>query len=328
MRPWLHIPVLIFLGTLALATWVAFRDVPLERAQDRPVFAGELESLPPALPDGVLAGRLLDEQGFAVPDADLSTQQDGRLLWAQTDERGRFELRGLFPGPLQLAVNVPGRTPEILAVPAPTLQTELRLTRPRDLAPVAPERSASDWGGRIRNPLDPNRLADFEVWLVPIGPADDLRSGVPRRVTTSADGSFRIPELLHAPYHVHVLPPDHEGALEPNLLVAWGAQAPRLDHGSGPPTDAWELVAGELYGELRAEGSPVRSALVMLEALIDPDTERGETRVLPPAQTDRDGRWSVRDLPPGRYRIRVRGGGLQWEQEVVLDPRTSLEVQL
>ncbi len=327
MRPWLHIPVLIFLGTLALAAWVAFRDVPLERSQDRHIFASDLEEMPPPLPEGVLAGQLLDEQGFAVTDADLSTQQGGRILWTQTDEQGYFELTGLFSGPLQVAVNVPGRLPEIMAVPEPARRVKLRLTQPLDQAPTPLDLQSSDWGGRIRNPLEPSRLEGFEVWLVPSGPAEDLRSGVPRRVTTAADGSFRIAKLLHAPYEVHVLPPEHEGALEPNLLVPWGGRAPRLEHGSGPPTDAWELVTGELHGQIFAEGSPVRAALVMLEALIDPDTEQGETRVLAPAQTDREGRWSIQDLPPGRYRIRVRGGGLQWEQEVVLPPATSLNVQ-
>ena len=327
MRPWLHIPVLIFLSTLVLAGWVALRDVPVERGSDRPVMAAPLEALPPPLPDNVLAGTLLDEAGYAVADADLATQQAGRILWTKTDDQGRFRFDRLFPGPLQLAVNVPGRLPESFPLDGPGTGISLALTQPAEPAPSLPILATSDWSGRVRNPMDVNRLGNFEVWLVPTGRPDQLESGVPRRVTTAKDGSFSVPELIHAPYEVHVLPPDREGALEPNLLVPWGQAAPVLDHGSGIPTDAWDLVAGELRGEVRAQGSPVRSAMVMLEAWIDPDTERAQTRVLAPTQTDENGRWSVKDLPPGAYRVEVRGGGLRWEQEVVLEPRASFEVR-
>ena len=327
MRPWLHIPVLIFLGTLVLGLWVAFRDVPLERRSDRTVFAAPLDKLPPPAPQGVLSGWLVDENGQILADSDLSTQQAGRVLWARSEADGRFELRGLFDGPLKVTVLAPGRLPEILALPAPRLGIRLALTKSPVGAPAIPELARSNWGGRLRNPLDINSVQGYEVWLVPIGAADDITSGVPRRVTTASDGSFLIPDLIHAPYGVHVIARDHEGALEPNLLVPWGQAAPRLDHGSGPPTDAWTLAAGELHGVLRSEGSPVRSALVMLEALVKSDTEDAQSRVLPAVQTDEQGRWSFPDLPPARYQIRIRGGGLRWEQEVQLDAGQKLEVK-
>ena len=327
MRPWLHIPVLIFLGTLALAIWITFRDVQLDRHSERPVLAQELERLPPPAPTERLVGILVDEQGRALADADLSTQQDGRVLWARSNREGRFALEGLLATPLQVSVLAPGRLPEVLAVPGPADNVRLALRLTPEASPEIPRWEESDWSGWLRNPLDPNALGGYQVWLVPTGPADEVLSGVPRRAVSNSDGSFVVTDLIHAPYFVHVLPPERDAALEPNLLVALGRPAPVLKHDHNTAPDAWSLVAGELFGTLRSEGIPVRAGLVMLEALEDPDNESGRSRVLAPVQSDARGRWRVPHLPPARYRVSIRGGGLHLDQEIELPPSTRLEVK-
>ncbi len=333
MRPWLHIPAAIFALSLLLAVWVGFRDVPLDRQSASSGPDSPLAKLPPPGPQGVLSGVLLGSDGKPVPGADLSTQQDGRVLWAHTDDQGAFEMLGLHPGPLQLAVLPPSNLPEILSVQGPAQDvrlilgaTEPKMGLPSD-PPEIPKLGSSAWMGRIKNPERPNQLQGYQVWLVPNGSPQRLTSGIPRRTETDASGSFRIDDLLHAPYGVHILPPGNGGILQPNLLVPLGSQAPTLNHGAQATPVEWVLQSGELFGTLQDESGPVRSAMVMLQALADPDGESGQSQVLAPVQTDALGRWSVPDLPPAKYQIQVRGGGLTLEMEVELRANQRLRVE-
>ncbi|MEZ6020089.1 MAG: carboxypeptidase-like regulatory domain-containing protein [Planctomycetota bacterium] len=327
MRPWLHIPIAILLTSLLVAGWVWLREVPMEDLGGQVVMAAPLDHLPPTLPSGVLTGQLLDETGQPVADADLSTLQDGRVLWCKTDNQGWFELRGLQPGPLELSVLPFDRRPETFAVEGPGENVFLNLRRPHDNPPPIPELARSDWQGRIRNPLWPGRLQGYEVWLVPAGPADALTSGVPRRARTDTRGGFEFRGLLHAPYRLHILPRDLAGALEPNLLVPFGQDAPLVVFGSSATQAEWNLQAGELFGTLEQDGEPIRAALIMPEILGSSDAESGPLRVLPPVQTDRAGNWTLTDLPPATYRIQVRGGGIGKEQLIELGPNQRLRVR-
>ena len=328
LRPWLHGPVLVLGIAVVVAIWVMVRDVPLERSGSSPVLAGPLAKLPPPSPKGVLQGVLLDEQGQPVAEADLSTQQDGRVLWAKTDPNGQFELNGLYPGPLMVAIMTQGRLPESIALAGPQLGARLQLTRVPKEIPTLQAIEMSNWAGRVRNPINRKQLQGFQVWLVPVQEADDLAAGIPRRTLTDEKGDFLITDLIHAPYQMHVLPPGFEGSLQPNLLVPLGSTAPILDHGAAATPSEWTLQAGELFGSVRAEGRPVRAAMVMLEALSVNDTESGQSRILPALQTDETGTWSVSNLPPARYRIQVRGGGLNLEKEIILGANQRLRIDM
>ena len=324
MRPWLHIPAAIFAITLILTVWVSLREVPLDRQSASTGQDDPLATPPTEVAQDVLQGVLLRADGTLVAGADLSTQQDGRVLWAQSDAEGHFRLEGLQAGPLQVAILPPRGLPQILSVPGPELDARLvlELEAPEGATakspPELPEWSRSTWTARIKNPQRSDVLEGYQIWLVPTGPPDQLASGIPRRTTTDAKGEFQVPDLLHAPYGVHVLPPGNPpGLLRPNLLVPLGETPPVLNHGTQATPVEWVLQSGELFGRVQIEGRPVRAALVMLETLVSPDTESGQSQVLTPVQTDSNGEWSIPDLPPARYRVRVRGGGLT--QEKVID---------
>ncbi|HPF14613.1 MAG TPA: carboxypeptidase-like regulatory domain-containing protein, partial [Planctomycetota bacterium] len=227
----------------------------------------------------------------------------------------------------QLSVLPRGRLPEVFSLVGPGKQVRLALQRPEETVPTIPTLTHSDWWGRVRNPVDRKHLAGYQIWLIPTGAADSLQAGIPRRTETDADGDFWIPSLIHTDYQVYVLAPGDGGSLEPNLLVPLGASPPLLDHGSGATPAEWVLQSGQLFGEVRSEGRPVRSAMVMLEALVDSNAETGLSRVLPAVQTDAEGRWLVPDLPPATYRVRVRGGGIAQEKQIEVRANQRLRVQ-
>ncbi|MBL4771266.1 MAG: carboxypeptidase regulatory-like domain-containing protein [Planctomycetes bacterium] len=330
MRPWIHIPLLIFLLTLTLSGWVLLREVPVDRMGTAPVLAASMSSPFGPSPNGVLEGILVDKQGVPQAFADVSTLQDGRVLWTHTDGAGYFRLEGLQDGPLEVAVMALNRLPETLAVSGPRTKTQLTLQLEATPAPVLAKMQASTWRGRIRNPHAPDQLEGFEVWVNPTGPAEEVLSGVPRRALTQSDGRFEIPSLLHSQYFIQLLPPDSIGAMGPDLLVPMGATPHILDHDGTPITADLTSLGGRIGGTILtgagAQKSPVPAAMVMITALTKGQGDGAVDKVLPAVLTDRAGRWSVGNLKPGPYRVRYRGGGQAAEATIQVEPNQSQTV--
>ncbi len=334
MRPWIHIPLFIFLLSLVLAGWVLWRDVPVDRQGVQPVLAAGMESpFPDAAatePSGVLEGILVDAAGIPQAHADLSTLQNGRMLWTHTDEQGRFRLENLQNGPFKLSVLAEDHLPETLAVPGPASDVRLSLKLEQDLAPTFQALAKSTWRGRIRNPLDPASLQGFEVWLNPTGPANESSSGIPRRSPTDEEGRFEFNGLIHGEYSMHLLPPESEGGMGPDLLVPMGGETRILAHDGSQVTAELVSRAGTLQGTVMTgtgpDATPIPAAMVMVTALTQGQNDGAINKVQPAVQTDKRGQWSLNNLKPGRYRVRVRGGGLAEETMIDLDPSQTQSV--
>ncbi|MCP5020728.1 MAG: carboxypeptidase regulatory-like domain-containing protein [bacterium] len=321
MRPWIHIPLLVLLISLATGVWVLMREVPVDRQGTKPVLAAEMPSpFVEPTPGGVLEGTLMDSEGVPQAFADLSTLQDGRVLWTHSDENGNFRLEGLQDGPLEVAVLANDHLPETLAVAGPREKIQLSMQLPVTPAPELALLEKSPWRGRIRNPHYPSELQGFEVWLNPVGPAQEVTSGVPRRAMTNKEGRFEFPDLIHTEYSLCLLAPDSKGGMGPDLLVAMGADSQTLVHDGSPITAELTTQGGGLKGVVLAGTAPDRrpaaAAMVMITALTQGTGDGAVQRVLPALLTDRAGRWSTKNLQPGRYRVRVRGGGLAAETVV------------
>lgn len=321
MRPWIHIPLLVLLISLATGVWVLMREVPVDRQGTKPVLAAEMPSpFAGPTPGGVLEGTLVDSEGVPQAFADLSTLQDGRVLWTHSDENGHFRLEGLQDGPLEVAVLAADHLPETLAVPGPREKVQLSLLLPITPAPELAILEKSPWRGRIRNPQNASELEGFEVWLNPVGPAQEVVSGVPRRTITNGEGRFEFPDLIHAEYSLRLLAPDSKGGMGPDLLVAMGAESRTLDHDGSPITAELTTQGGSLNGVvftgIVGAKRPAAAAMVMITALTQGKGDGALQRVLPAILTDRAGRWSTNNLQPGRYQVRVRGGGLAAETVV------------
>ncbi len=321
MRPWIHIPLLVLLISLATGAWVLMREVPVDRQGTKPLLAAEMPSpFVGSTPDGVLEGTLVDSEGEPIAFADLSTLQDGRVLWTHSDKNGHFRLPGLQDGPLEVAVLAEDRLPETLAVSGPREEIQLSLRLPATPAPELALLEKSAWRGRIRNPQNPSDLVDFEVWLNPVGPAQEVTSGIPRRTRTNSEGRFEIPDLIHTEYSLRLLAPDSKGGMGPDLLVAMGADSRTLVHDGSPITAELITQGGGLHGVVFTGTAPTKrpaaAAMIMITALTQGKGDGAVQRVLPALLTDRAGRWSTNNLQPGRYRVRVRGSGLAAETVV------------
>jgi hypothetical protein len=68
--------------------------------------------------------------------------------------------------------------------------------------------------------------------------------------------------------------------------------------------------------------------MIMITAQVQDASEGAPDQVLPAALTDRSGHWTVEHLQPGRYRIQVRGGGIDAETWVDLEAHQSWTVEL
>lgn len=305
---------LIGLVGLVLVAALALRSRP-PLAKTYPTAPPEDAHVGPDLELGVetLAGVLTDELGMPVAGATLVTQRAGRALWCETDERGRFSLEGLDPGPVELAIvhdefgaleldTRAGQGPVLLRIGP-------RLTAPPELEPIA----TADFDGHVR--LRGTRsLAGFELALDPVAAADEPGAGLPRRVRLTADGTFAIPALPHGTYEVRLLPPWARGGSWPNLLAPLDAEPLRWDH-PPPGLDGASLeldsLAGEVAGRVFSadDDRPLAGAMITVQPVGDDETPHTPDRRIPSTRTNAEGLFRVLDLPPGRYRVELVAGG-------------------
>ena len=123
-----------------------------------------------------------------------------------------------------------------------------------------------------------------------------MRSAQGRRVSTSANGLFRVPQLVHGRYVLHVLPPFAGAGLQPQLV------AHELLHSDSSAAPLVTLTCGALSGRvLDAQQRPLESVLLMARPLAEGGMERN-------TQTDVEGVWTLPWLPPGEYELIARAG--------------------
>lgn len=271
---------------------------------------------PSAARDDRLEVRVIDEGGAPVRGAALIVRAGVGTLWALTGEDGRGTLTGLSAGKSRLAV---------LAFPHRGLETDvepsaatLEITLPPVPPPPAriPEIVRSRFAGRL-DWSGSESPADFEVVLIPEASPAELSGALPRSANCDADGRFVFEDLAHGLYSLAVLPPWAGGGSWPDLVAPSDR---RLDFQAEVLERAVTLARGSIEGEvLDDQGRPLLGALVIAVDVLH------ESRVWPACSTDPEGRFRVRDVPPGTYRVTCRAGegGSSLEALVVAPGETA-----
>ena len=316
----------------------ALHDDPLGMEFTAPPQNTDIAMVDLGLGDLTLRAILVDTDGEPVPDAGITTEQGGRPAWTWTGRDGSFELGDLRPGPLLLRVVALGFKASQFTV---TLDSEtdapiaaererrtLTLDRRIGPPPVPPTLALADLDGSVQlGPLATPELG-YELLFQPVTAPTDPAGGFPRRTLVAPDGSFHV-DMLHAGrYRAILLSPDDRGAKEPDLLQTANGEPRTFSHEIGGDTPRLSLIAtmgavtgrafktvpngGEGTGEV-VVSIAIRGALVKIERLTGsdpaPDSKEAVDRVTFRAtRSDKDGRFEIHDLQPGRYRLQLVAG--------------------
>ena len=243
-----------------------------------------------------LSGRVLAPDGRPVETCLVASLAAGHARWDYTDAAGYFLLSEVPTGEHRLSLIVEGFPPTeyVLAVPhAGALELVLDPALPELV--LLPDLLRSDLVGRIQaaegSPVD-----GCQVVLEP-HPDVLLEAGLARRrVRIVGDGLFRVPQLVHGRYVLHVLPPFAGAGLLPQLT------AHELVHSASTDAPFVTLACGALSGRvLDAQQRPLEGVILMARPLAQGGMERN-------TQTDVDGVWTLPWLPPGEYELLARAG--------------------
>jgi hypothetical protein len=228
-----------------------------------------------------------------------------RMRWTSVEVDGTFDIGGIPEGHYAVLLSRPDlpNTLRTISIPAES-EVAWVLEAPLPPIPTLPELRRKDLVGQLSAPVGssgpPASLEGYEVVLDP-GELPDLPTGATqRRVRTDAEGCFELPDLVEATYRVQVLPPWAAGGSWPvldELPLAFLADA------ALEVSLKVRLRTGEFTGRiLDLEGRAIEGALIRVWP------EGMEQRLWPPTLTDAEGTFLVRDLPAGRFTIRVRAG--------------------
>jgi hypothetical protein len=321
--------ILSILIVAAVGAWISvLRQGPgdIERSDVQP-WPKALAILPPAVAaPGILAGEILFEDGTACEEALVELIQDGRVHWAWTGPAGDFRLEGLVPAEQQeLIVLVAGHRPAPYVV-------QLHSDRPTvaswtlgpaiEPLPVLPEVTWGDLQGQLIGGLPlflgERSLAGFEVWIVPKEGTDPMLALGERRIPVGIRGNFVVPGLLAGGYVARVLPEWAHGGSWPILgETPFQFEAPA--QGQDRVTLSIPMVEGALHGQLRDErGESVVGAMLVLS--------QAGSRIWPPLQSDLDGLFQFKSLPPGDYVLELVVGETRLEQELNITPGVTKEI--
>ena len=318
--------ILPLIGLVLLAALVA---VAL-RPQDPYVYPGDGQALAAELPlpkvrdiSAHLSGRVLDASGAGVAGASLVVLQDGRVHWTYSAQGGGFDLPGLSPGVLEVALDhhlYPATLMEGVAGPTPL---DLVLPPAHGEGPSVPLPQGVDLSARIQSG-DAADLTGFEVALAPSAPPGKPGTGRPRRARTNRDGHFRISDLTPGEYLIRVIPPGHPGATWPDLLADLDGPTLRFTHPQESMTFC--TVAGTVAGTFHPpdDHSP-GGALVQIRP-------RGASgpgahpmgRILV-GRTAADGSFHIPHVPPGAYRAELVSGERRLESFLVMPQRGRVD---
>ncbi len=317
-------------GTLGLGFLITHYKTPEPGSR---VFAtGEISVELPALvvPRGEteLSGQVIHPDGSAAEDCkiclyreELSPGVAEPLYWTFTDTAGQFSFQDLGNGAFQVALLTPTSAPTLLAVQLPVEGPVLWTLNPKiPLLDVLPELVRTSIAGRIHlpgqlNPTD-HPLGEYEVCLVPGPGMEKLQGTVLRRVKTDPLGNFNFPQVAYGDYRLEVLPPWARGGTWPILATReFTAGKERIEASSLEiPLDM-----GALRGTVTSlKDYAIEGALVTVFPLAADGGPGPKGQFWPPAGTNAKGVFVIRDLPPGRYRFRVRAGGAAFQTQTVV----------
>ncbi|MEM1449331.1 MAG: carboxypeptidase-like regulatory domain-containing protein [Planctomycetota bacterium] len=348
------------LASLALVLFVAavafLTDPQLDFPFSEPPEGGALPPVDLALGTLSLQGVIVDEEGNPVDGAGVSTTDAGRPVWTWTDATGSFVLDELRAGEHEVLVAAHRFQSTAFDVEVTDAGEPITLTLDRPIG-----EPPSVVGLRLRGltgtiDLGPYAAIEggYELLMLPTTSPTDVEGGFPRRVDVAEDGTFEV-ELMHeGSYRVSLLSPEDRGARSPDLLVDARGRPTLYEHRVDAEAAPLDLAshagairgvvlgpASRQVGETTSSRRGLRGALVRAERYTD---ERDRTQGAPEdggtrertqavllnefraTQTNEEGRYLLRDLPPGRYRVTVVAGRARRQREVVVPERTAVDV--
>ncbi len=331
----------VVLGVLAAAV---LTDPPLDFPFSEPPPGAPIPSVDLSLGDLTLGGQVVGPDGAPVDGAGVSLKEGARPVWTWTSADGTFALPELDAGPKRVLVTALGLQATAFDVelgPSEAEPVVLKLDR-EIVAPEVPEGLAlQDLRGRIHLGPLASPEDSFELLFQPLLSPSELGGGFPRRVAVDREGRFEAPLLQEGGYRVILLAPDDRGAGGPDLLSTGAQDVVTIQHGADGETGQLELVsqAGSLIGTVTAPATgadeadgPIRGALVRAEPLsADPDEPRRGTLVLGAddfraTRTDPEGRFVLRHLRSGRYRVTVVAGRARRQSDILVPAGEAVEV--
>lgn len=294
----------------------------------------EFEPLDTAVGDDALTGIVTAADGSPAEDVLVHLRRAGEpapldeaepLHWTHTGTDGRFALTELPAGPYVatlLRIDVENSEREVRVPHAGDVRWSL--PEPLGTIPMLAPIRRSDLRGRLVAPptgdaAEPAEASweGFEVAAVPAADTPPASGAFERRASVAADGAFVLPQLVEASYRLRVVPPWARGGSWPVLADT------AHEHGGSAPAPEVAVRSAVLTGRVRDQGRrPVEGALVQVRRA------DAESRLWPPTSTDVDGRFTVRDLPAGRYRVRVLAGAGLFDETIELAQGERRELQI
>lgn len=298
----------------------AFRDEGL----DLPAFP----SLPSVdLPDVViaaesqsLAGTVVDEAEQPIAEALVMIDLGSEFTWAYTDEQGAYRIDRLPAGESGVIAMAREYTTRRFRVAVPSEDLVLNLGPRVPPPPTLPDLTSSALEGEVIAAIAGRGLTDYEVQLIPVDPAQTLGAPAPERCSVGANRAFHFPDLIHGEYRVAILPPWARGGSWPNLCAA---DSRLYTHSPATTKLVLPIAAGEIAGTvIDSHGDFVMGALIRAH----PEATQGRPWI--PVQSDAEGAFLIRDLPPGTYLLQATAGEAYVEELVQVLSRTTSVLDL
>jgi hypothetical protein len=224
------------------------------------------------------------------------------IMSARADERGRFEFRQAPPGRYFLAV----RHPQMA-----DYESELFYVHKTDQKLRAEVGSRADLSGRIHG-IPPGRAGNVEVLLLG-------GHGTMRTVKARADGTYRFGALQPGGYIVRAFAADSRRYVSRQLATIFAPNAVTADPKKTVQHDV-TLAAGEIRtldlsldlppagivsGTVTINGRPAKRGRAILRP--QPGAAPGSGGLSLRATLDELGRFTIRDVPAGKYTLRLYG---------------------
>lgn len=359
MKPLRLVPLASLAAVVGVGAVAFLSDPPLDFPFSEPPEGPPMPQVELTLGSHALVGRVVDDAGEGVDGAGVTTKDGARPVWTWTDADGNFTLDEIEDGPKRVLVTAQDFQSTGFDVPFDASAPEpVVLTLERRIGPPAdpPGLSLRDLVGTVDFGALAAPQKGYELLFLPLTKPSDVEGGFPRRVEVDPDGSFEVRLMHEGDYRVILLAPEDRGANAPDLLTTAKGETRTYEHRVDGEAGGLTIVstAGGVRGTVtfppsrssvsaQPERQTVRGALVRVERYADErdalDQSEGED---PPRErttnllrdefratrTDAEGRYLLRDLPPGRYRLTVVAGRSRRQTDVTIPARTAVDVDL